>query len=75
MGISQPSIESLCTKFQSLESLQELTDREIKKNFFECGAKEDEYRRLIRALQSIKRYTGKLTNFLPNVSHQPSLAL
>lgn len=59
VGISQPSVEALCAKFQSLESLQELSDHEIKRSFSECGAKEDEYRRLIRALQSVKRYTGK----------------
>jgi hypothetical protein len=39
--------------------LQELSDHEIKRIFNECSAKEDEYRRLIRALQSVKRYTGK----------------
>lgn len=48
----------MCAKFQSLESLQELCDHEIKRIFNECYAKEDEYRRLIRALQSVKRYTG-----------------
>lgn len=59
VGISQPSVEALCAKFQSLEALQELCDHEIKRCFNECCAKEDEYRRLIRALQSVRRYTGK----------------
>ncbi len=61
VGISQPSVEALCAKFQSLESLQELCDHEIRRIFNECCAKEDEYRRLVRALQSVKRYTGKVT--------------
>ncbi|EFX69435.1 hypothetical protein DAPPUDRAFT_329047 [Daphnia pulex] len=62
VGISQPSVETLCAKFQSLESLQELSDHEIKRIFNECSAKEDEYRRLIRALQSVKRYTEVLVH-------------
>ncbi|KZS20755.1 Kinase suppressor of Ras 1 [Daphnia magna] len=62
VGISQPSVEALCAKFQSLESLQELCDHEIKRIFNECYAKEDEYRRLIRALQSVKRYTEVLVH-------------
>lgn len=58
VGISQVSVEALCGKFQSLEALQDLADHEIKRSFNECGAKEDELRRLIRALQNIKKYTG-----------------
>ena len=60
VGISPVSVEALCGKFQSLEVLQDLADHEIKRSFNECGAKEDEMRRLIRALQNINRYTGLL---------------
>ncbi|XP_059350821.1 kinase suppressor of Ras 1-like [Daphnia carinata] len=62
VGISQPSVEALCAKFHSLESLQELCDHEIRRIFNECCAKEDEYRRLVRALQSVKRYTEVLVH-------------
>ena len=58
VGISQPSVEPLCIKFASLEALQELSDHEIRKSFTDCSAKEDEYRRLARALQNVRRYTG-----------------
>jgi len=60
VGVSQVSVEALCGKFQSLETLQDLDDHEIKRSFNECGAKEDELRRLIRARQNIRKYTEVL---------------
>jgi kinase suppressor of Ras 2 len=58
VGVSQASVESLCTKIQTLEVLQEMSDHEIRRLCNECGTKEDELRRLIRALQNLRRYTG-----------------
>jgi len=58
VGISPQSVEALCIKFWSLETLQELCDHEIRHSFSECSGNDDEYRRLIRALQNIRKYTG-----------------
>ena len=59
VGVSPTAVECLCAKFQSLEALQAMSDHEIRRVCYECNAK-DELMRLIRALQSLRRYTGSV---------------
>lgn len=63
VGISQTSVEILRAKFQSLQVLQEMPDYEIRNIFSETDAKDEELRRLFRALQNLRRYTGVFATF------------
>lgn len=48
----------MCNKVRSLEVLQEKSDHELRTILSERTLREEELRRLCRALHNLKRYTG-----------------
>jgi len=61
VGVSPPAVDQLRARIRSLEALQEMPDHEVRRLCAESGARDDELRRLIRALQNLRRYTGTPT--------------
>ena len=52
----------VCLRIRCLESLQDKSDRELK--VLLGNAREEEVRRLCRAIHNLKKYTGNLTFIL-----------
>lgn len=57
VGLSPESIRGVCQKVRTLEALQEKSDHELRNLLSERNAREEEMRRLIRALHNLKKYT------------------
>ncbi|XP_026327693.1 kinase suppressor of Ras 2 [Hyposmocoma kahamanoa] len=58
VGLSQEAIEAVCTRVSSLEALRERSDHELRALL--AGAREEEQRRLCRAMQRLRAYTEAL---------------
>lgn len=52
-------LQAVCKKVSSLEALHDKSEHELKKMLTKKNAKEEEIRRLSRALHNLRRYTGK----------------
>ena len=52
-------MQGICKRVGSLEEMLKMTDHDIKQTFPEGVGKEEEQRRLIIALQNLRKYTGK----------------
>lgn len=57
VGLSPESVKGVCQRIVSLEALQEKSDHEIRIILLEKNAREEEVRRLNRALHNLKKYT------------------
>lgn len=62
VGLSPESIQSVCNRVRSLEALQEKSDHELRTILSERMLREEELRRLCRALHNLKRYTEILVH-------------
>ncbi|XP_050684918.1 kinase suppressor of Ras 2 [Leptidea sinapis] len=58
VGLSVDAIEALCARVASLESLREKAEHELRAIL--CGARDEEVRRLGRAMQRLRTYTDAL---------------
>ncbi|KAL0272418.1 UNVERIFIED_CONTAM: hypothetical protein PYX00_005394 [Menopon gallinae] len=57
VGLSEDAIKGVTLKVSSLEALQEKSEHEIRKMLIERNAREEEVRRLVKALHNLKKYT------------------
>lgn len=58
VGLSKPSVQALCQRVKSLEEMLTMTDRDIKQLLpYNSSSKSEEERRLIAALQNLRKYT------------------
>ncbi|XP_049873654.1 kinase suppressor of Ras 2 isoform X2 [Pectinophora gossypiella] len=58
VGLSQESIEAICSRVPSLEALRERSDYELRALL--AGARDEEQRRLCRAMQRLRAYAEAL---------------
>uniref|UniRef100_T1J2I7 Kinase suppressor of Ras 2 n=1 Tax=Strigamia maritima TaxID=126957 RepID=T1J2I7_STRMM len=65
VGLSKPSIQDLCTRVPSLETLLEKPSSDIKEILLSSNAQQEELRRLISALRNLKTYTDCLLSGAP----------
>jgi kinase suppressor of Ras 2 len=54
----------VCQKVETLEALQEKSEHELRNILIERNAREEEVRRLTRALHNLKKYTGTILMLL-----------
>lgn len=59
VGLTVRIIQGICNRVSSLDSLKDRSDQEIRVLMNEHQANEEEVRRLTKAIQQLKRYTGK----------------
>lgn len=52
------SLQGVCQRVGTLEALQEKSEHELRNILSERNAREEEVRRLNRALHNLKKYTG-----------------
>ncbi|XP_021926859.1 kinase suppressor of Ras 2 isoform X2 [Zootermopsis nevadensis] len=57
VGLGPESILCVCQKVETLEALQEKSEHELRNILSEGNAREEEVRRLTRALHNLKKYT------------------
>ncbi|PNF39107.1 Kinase suppressor of Ras 2 [Cryptotermes secundus] len=57
VGLSAESIQGVCQRVGTLEALQERSEHELRNILSERNAREEEVRRLNRALHNLKKYT------------------
>ncbi|XP_038220722.1 kinase suppressor of Ras 2 isoform X2 [Zerene cesonia] len=58
VGLSVDAIEAVCSRISSLEALRERSEHELRAIL--CGARDEEVRRLGRAMQRLRSYTEAL---------------
>lgn len=58
VGLSVRTVQGICTRVSSLDSLKDRSDVELRGLLNDYQANEEETRRLTKALQQLKRYTG-----------------
>ncbi|KAJ9587394.1 hypothetical protein L9F63_019095 [Diploptera punctata] len=74
VGLSPESIRGVCQKVGTLEALQEKSEHELRNILSERNAREEEVRRLNRALHNLKKYTEiLLRDEVPNEKSEPPL--
>ncbi|CAB3370448.1 Hypothetical predicted protein [Cloeon dipterum] len=56
VGLKQDSINAVCWKVQSLEILRDKSEHEVRLILTEAGLREEETRRLARALRNLRKY-------------------
>ncbi|XP_044728562.1 kinase suppressor of Ras 1 [Chrysoperla carnea] len=75
VGLRKESIDGICERIDSLESLQERSDHDLNNILRDRKASPDELRRLHRALYNLKRYTDILQRGDNNIEEPSDLEL